>query len=207
MRAEVSRSEPAFPFDFSTEYATLFVVGSAPCLTADLNIAKGLRPYHYIMAINDAARWIPADFVFSYHAEKMPEFAAGQRRFHKDFTTHSDARKQSRCRDLVEYFWHDLQLGATSAVAGAHAGLHMGFQEVILCGCPMNGGDGYAGPTAPNTTAEPRFGFTQPGRRLIQSNQTGLRRFATIGKDRVFSLSGFSEQVLGRPPEVPVYGH
>lgn len=203
----MERSVPPFPFDFSTEPVTLLVVGSAPCLTADLDVAKGLRPSHLIMAINDAARWIPADMVFSYHASRIPEFAAGQRKFNTEFTTHGDARKIHRNHDCADYFWHDLHHGATSAVAGAHAGLYMGFQEVILCGCPMNGGDGYAGPTAPNTAADPRFGFKMPGTGLIQRNQTGLKRFATIAKDRVFSLSGFSQQILGAPPEVPIYGH
>ncbi len=203
----MEQSVPPFPFDFSTEPVTLLVVGSAPCLTADLNVAKGLRPSHKIMAINDAARWIKADFVFSYHADKIPEFAAGQREFHSDFTTHSDARKLERSRDCAQYFWHGLHHGATSAVAGAHAGMYMGFPEAILCGCPMTGGDGYAGPTSPHTSANPRFGFMLPHKGLIRSNQTALKRFATIGKGRVFSLSGFSRQVLGPPPEVPVYGN
>jgi len=196
----MSRSVPAFPFDFSTEPVTLFVVGSAPCLAADLDVAKGLRPSHKIMAINYTACWIKADFVFSIHVEDMPIFREGQLKFGPDFSTHADMRRTGRGR--ADYMWRGSFYSATSAIAGASVGRMMGFPEVILCGAPMDGPAAYYQPQ-PGLKTKPQGSVSK----IVKSHLRGLERFATMAKGRVFSLSGFSRQVLGPPPEVPVYGH
>jgi hypothetical protein len=201
---------PYFPVDFSTENATLFVLGSAPCLMTDLDVAKALRPNHRLMAINDVANWLPVDFIFSWHAEKMHLFRAMQQKFHDDFTTHADARSSSakKHRSQVDHLWHDVYFGATSSIGGASVGLLMGFREVILCGAPMSGGDGYyQQPVGTTTPGTPRFGYTAPSKSIIKRHQEKLRGFVKIGRGLVFSMSGLTQQLLGAPPEVPCYGN
>jgi hypothetical protein len=194
----MERSVPPFPFDFSTEPVTLLVVGSAPCLTADLDVAKGLRPSHLIMAINYTACWMPADFVFSIHTENMPIFADGQAKFNSEFTTHADIRR--RYRGTADYLWRDTCYGATSSIAGASVGPKMGFQEVILCGAPMDS----VGYYKPNTGTRKPDGSKS---KIVRSHIDSMTRFASKTKGLVFSMSGLTRKNFGYPPEVPIYGN
>ena len=132
--------DAARPFDYSAKQVTLLVVGTAPCVMDDLTTARALRTNRIVMAVNFASGLIPADMIFSFHAELMDTFRALQAKFGPRFTTHSDtARGIKRAYPAVDYFWNGLHVGATSGIGAAHVGLLMGFREVILCGCPLNG--------------------------------------------------------------------
>lgn len=201
----MSRSAPAFPVDYSTECATLLVLGSAPCLKTDFDVAKGLRPSHLVMAVNDAADFGPADFIYSGHPEKIAHFRAMQQRHGADFTTHTRRRGRHAYGHEINYIWEGVFSGASSGIGGAHVGTMMGFREIILCGIPLNGGDGYYKRTHPGTATDPRLGFVDPNTALMRGYHERLNDFVKIGKGLVFSMSGLTQKLLGAPPEVPVY--
>lgn len=189
--------------------STLLIAGSAPCLYDDLEKAKKLRPNHYVMAINDAARWVPCDLIFSIHPEKMASWSADQRIFNSKFTTHSalEFEVQRVKYPAVDYWWLGVISSATSAWSGALLAYSMGFPEIILCGCPMNGGDGYAGDTEKGSPSNPRFGYKSPESGLIKSfkDSVALNAQKAITM-HVFSMSGYTQEKFGAPPKAGHYG-
>jgi hypothetical protein len=194
--------DAARPFDFSAEPVTLLVVGTAPGVREDVATASTLRSSRIVMAVNFAAALLPADMLFSFHADMIERFAAEQRKFGPAFTTHSDSRKGTRRGfPAVDYFWPGLHLGATSGIGAAHVGLLMGFQEVILCGCPLNGFEGY-------TDGVPACSDrVWHNRANVETHQRAARAFAHKHGQRVFSMSGYTRGLFGPPPEAPCYGN
>lgn len=188
---------------------TLLVIGSATCVHADLADARASRPHAAVMAINEAVKVTCPNFITSLHCEKMDQFVASS--IHEYgrtiWSTHSGnvtARGQERgdCT-AVDYWWPTMKhCGGTSAWAGAMIGAAMGFEEIVLCGCPMNGGDGYfnAGETTPSTPSDPRFGEKPPHSSLIASTHDHIRKHSgTPEAALVRSMSGFTREILGVP--------
>lgn len=160
------------------------------------------------MAINEAAGALDVNHVATMHAEKMEHFAKLQinrGRNRGDFLCHCVDRIEANMRfeqyPQIDHFWNGCSSSATSAFAGVMMGLAMGFNEIVLCGCPMNGGDGYFNQdeTDRGSPANPRFGFTDPDKGLIKSWKETVGLYAEEFGDRVFSMSGFTKQALGGP--------
>ena len=198
---------PATPPYPRRHKGTLLIVGSAPNLMDDLAAASHYRPSAHVMAINEAAGVVKAHFIASQHPDVMLRFAGLQEaKFGRHgFTTHSgfDTHGQDpRQYPAVNYWWPRIQCGATSAWAGVRIARMMGFDEVILCGCPMNGGDGYFMPTLAGSTAQPRFGFLGPEKSLVKSFKENLAAYARSEGDGVYSMSGYTGEVLGLPPDI-----
>jgi len=185
---------------------TLYVVGSAPCALDDLAEARRLGRIHgwrgKVMAINEAAALVRADFIASLHPEHMARFRKLQQQMFPDsrFTTHAAA--PDAYAEAVDFYWRDAHSGATSAFCGVKIGQMMGFTRIILCGCPMTGGDGYAVNTRPSKDA-PRFGFCNPVSSVVRSHRHALDDEAkTSWAKGVYSMSGYSREVLGAPEEM-----
>lgn len=199
-------SEPTYPHK---HHGTLLIIGSAPCVYDDLAAARAERPHAIVMAINEAVKVTCPNFIASLHCEKMAAFnALAVKEFgNKIWSTHSGnvtARGDERGNfDAVDYWWPTMKhCGGTSAWAGAMIGAALGFKEIIMCGCPMNGGDGYfnAGSTAPSTPSDPRFGEKPPHSSLIAAAHDHIRKHAkTPEAAMVRSMSGFTRDTLGGP--------
>lgn len=189
---------PAYPYRHA---GTLLILGSAPCALEDFEAALELYPDAAIMAINEAAGLLPVNFIASLHAEKMERF----RKLQEDkfgtghFTTHGAA--PDVYFPSVDYYWHGAHCGATSAWAGVRIAKMMGFELLVLCGCPMNGGDGYIMPTWKTTPQDPRFGFESPVLHpVMASYKAALAGYVKAGEGAgVLSMSGYSRQLLGVP--------
>ena len=203
-------SEPAYQHKHK---GTLLVLGSAPCVREDLSDARYARPNSAIMAVNEAVKITRPNFIASLHCEKMAIFDAMARQMwgNKIWSTHSGnvtARGTERNDyKTVEYWWLTMKhCGGTSAWAAAMIGAAMGFEEIVLCGCPMNGGDGYfnAGDTARSTPSDPRFGEKLPHSSLIKSAQDHIQKHkGTPEAALVSSMSGFTRDALGTPAWLP----
>lgn len=201
---------------------TLLVVGSAPCLHDDLNKALQLRPFSALMLINGACTAIEhAEYQLCGHTEKAEQFAAERRRVYPG----SPIKILATCNQkrLAEYkheypsvtdWWpEECGVGATSVSKGAKIGFMLGFEEVILCGSPMDG-SGYVDTEAKvqqsmnclrigdSGTA---YGHTVKVQesRIVKGYREKLKLLAdTEFKNRVFSMSGFTRQCLGEPKEI-----
>jgi hypothetical protein len=190
---------------------TLLVVGSAPCLFDDVQRALMLRPFAAIMLVNGACTTIErAEHVLSGHTDKAEAFAAARRKAFPNapaWQLHATA-KEAHIADAHKTFpsvttWWDKSYctGATSIAKGAVIGLRgLGFDEVILCGAPMDG-SGYASTEACVDHYCHRIGDPEKQKhRVIDGYRRKFKdKFAPLHKGRVFSMSGFTRDCLGEP--------
>lgn len=201
----------------------LLIVGSAPCALADLAEAKAHYPEHEVMLVNGACTLVEkAEHMLAGHTTKAKEFKWARQaafpnaplpKIHANWAMPSRHRRvedQQRAlrRDFpeVDVWWQgDVSSGATSAGKAALIGLRLGFDIIILCGCPMDG-SGYH-PGEAKVTVE--RGMQRVGDPKMQQRATVKRyrdRMATLARGDfagiVFSMSGYTRQVLGVPPRV-----
>lgn len=180
----------------------LIVAGPASCLFDDLERAIAILKAPRVMAINSAAAMLRADFVASIHYELMDGFAATQESAFgsEHFTTHAP-KPEHEAEDsfpAVDYFWPNAFSPATSAWAGAMIGRRMGFERIVLCGCPMVGGDGYHQPTEPRL--QRGFGSVPAQSPMVRRFQRELSDIVGRGgSEGIYSMSGFTREILGEP--------
>ena len=112
------------------------VAGFAECLHEDLEKAKALVGEVPVIAVNDASSAIKALILFSQHPEcfQTKRWIEKQRRFGNDFTVH--ARGEGSV-PWVDYWWPTKGGGGSSWHARKVAAF-IGFDKVILCGCPLD---------------------------------------------------------------------
>lgn len=216
---------------------TMLVVGSAPCLHDDVAAALELRPLAEIMLINGACTAIEsAEHMLAGHEEKCEFFAEARRkafpnapfpRYHGCTMKHRANEMKSLCPSISDWWPFEMGICSTSASKGAKiAKYHLGFEEVILCGSPLDnsgyfegegkgipqnrsclrvGDPGFSSHTTPYHTGQYS---TQPGMpmrvqesKIVQSYRTRFKQLAEGEfKNWVFSMSGYTKQILGYPP-------
>lgn len=198
---------------------TLLVVGSAPCLFDDTARALQLRPFAALMLVNGACTaYETAEHVLAGHEEKAEFFARARRerfpnappwRLHA--TTHP--HRQAMCREMfpsvTDWHPHECGVAATSASKAVKIGFLLGYDEAILCGCPLDQPGYFSGEAdVPQHVMCDRIGDHGMSKigipvqetRIIKSYRERMKILAeTEFKGRVFSMSGFSRDVLGEP--------
>lgn len=209
--------------------ATMLVVGSAPCLFEDVEKALQLRPFASLMLVNGACTAIEnAEHILAGHEEKAEFFARERRacfpnaqpwRLHATSHPHRLACAMGLFPSVTDWWPHEIGLGATSASKAAKLAFILGATEVILCGCPMNQEGYFSGEAkVPQHVNCMRIGdhgkarglYESSGRqldvqetRIIKGYRTNLKKLAEGEfKGCVFSMSGFTREQLGFPPEV-----
>lgn len=111
------------------------VAGNAFCLHEDLERA----PRVPVIAVNGAAREVRAFALYSQHPERFVSlrWIDRQRRgFGDGFTVHA-----SEPMAHVDYCWRAVRKGGGSAWGARKLAWCMGFDPVILCGCPLEAGN------------------------------------------------------------------
>jgi hypothetical protein len=202
---------------------TMLVVGSAPCVHEDVGRALAMRPFASLMLVNGACTAIEnAEHVLAGHEEKAEFFARERRerfpnappwRLHACCHPHRRDMMAKMFPSVTDWHPHEIGTGATSASKAAKLAMIMGATEVILCGCPMNQ-EGYFHGEAKvpqhimcNRIGDFGMAFNDKvpvqETRIIKGYRERLRILAqTEFKDKVFSMSGFTRDQLGEPPEV-----
>jgi hypothetical protein len=147
----------------------------------------------------------PVHFIMTMHGEHMQRFIDRRAQFPDgEFTTHAVMGHNIGSHDFDKYpvdYWWDAHSGASSAGSGAMIGKMMGFDEIILCGCPLTGGDGYYTETLSSTPENPRIGFSLSESSLMRSYRANFAAYAKRPEfANVFSMSGYTAEVLGKPP-------
>lgn len=200
----------------------MLVVGSAPCLYADVERALQLRPFASIMLVNGACTAIEnAEHVLAGHEEKAEFFARERRtrfphappwRLHASSHPHRLACSKTLFPSVTDWHPHEIGTGATSASKAAKLAFLLGATEVILCGCPMDQPGYFAGEAkVPQHISCQRIGDHGIARglgipvqetRIIKAYRARFKQLAeTEFKNRVFSMSGFTRDQLGQPPK------
>lgn len=174
------------------------VCGSAPCFFRELDTALRHRPDAKIIAINDVAGAFLADFLISIHAEKMADFR--KKSLNAEVITLSGGLYDAS--HDVDFWFSGCNSGGTTAGSAIKVARKMGFDEIILCGCPLTGGDGYFDRPAKPTQflMQKRFGDASPRSSSVVAHQMNLRyEMEGNGYDMVKSMSGFTAELFGKP--------
>lgn len=193
---------------------SLLVVGSAPGLYADLAAAEALCDDFEVMLVNGAGAAVErAQHFLAGHTDKAEQFVAARDaafplarayRVHATFVDRKSAQPPTEYPSVTDW-WPQSRFssGATSAGKAARIGLAMGFDRVILCGCPMDGSGYFPGESKgiPQLKACQRIG--DPTKQQASTIRRYKERMAELAagefKDRVFSMSGWTREVLGAP--------
>jgi hypothetical protein len=203
--------------------STMLVVGSAPCLFDDVKRALQLRPFAALMLVNGACTAIEnAEHVLAGHEEKA-EFFARERlkrfpngpkyRLHGCCHPHRVKMMGSMFPSVTDWWPHEVGAGATSASKAAKIAFLLGAKEVILCGCPMDQPGYFQGEAkVPQHIMCNRIGdhgiahglnIPVQDTRIVKGYRANLKKLAEGEfKGKVFSMSGFTRECLGLPPEV-----
>lgn len=163
------------------------MAGFAACLFDDLANARAVVGDVPVIAINGAASAVKALILFSQHPERFKEarWIEKQKVFGNDFTVH--ARGEGSL-PWVDYWWQTTGGGGSAWHARKVATL-MGFDRVILCGCPLEPG--------------PYVGNHNIGGFMHQQNVVDdLFDYVKSDKDwhkGAYSMSGRTRELLGAP--------
>ena len=163
------------------------VAGSAACLYDDLSKARLKVGDVPVIAVNGAAKLVPAIAIYSKHPQRFIERRwLEAQRFHFGRTTvHADIKADTR-PVCVDYWWTGLWGGGGSAWDARKLAASLGFSPVILCGCPMVAGPHVGG----------NFGSFMHCEDVVE----GFRRQIeadTEWHDGVCSMSGWTRELLG----------
>ena len=200
---------PAFP----RQSGCCIVVGCAPCAADDFAAARALRPEAKVMAVNGAAALAPADFQTGMHLGHLGKAAAIQfalfgRRTTLHYPYPALGRRVSHWRrqgapvpeeaGLYDHAWIGAQCGATSAWAGVRIAKGMGFSEIVLAGVTL-AVDGLA-PGVYEAALDP-LAWTDRDAGKAARYRAALLDYVAAGEGAgVYSMSGFTAEVLGVPP-------
>lgn len=204
---------PSYPFKHS---GTLLILGSAENALEELKEAQRMRSGIMIMTVGHAAGLIKADFIVSDHYEVHEElrklqnvFGVGHFSSHCAFTGHLDNHPE------VDYWWHWRRSEASSVQTAIRIGMKVGFQEIILCGCPLQHGfiqhplqikkDGIDWPPKRDTKKYGRKDGLNTSEEILSAFRFHFKNFSREWKGIVFSMSGYTKEVLGEPLNAPEY--
>lgn len=160
----------------------LIITGSAPCVNADIASVPGVCGFDY-MVIGFAAagmHTIYCKYMATYHPVEIPDIQKHREAIggNTDYQVISHIGQAGV--DIVEPLLPGERSGS-SALLGAQAAIKLGYTRIVLCGCPLTGENDKGG-----SYESFRVGWTQKKKYL---------------NDRVRSMSGWTQELLGAPTE------
>ena len=175
------------------------ICGSAPTLLEEFERARARMSGASVIAVNESARVVHADFLMTQHPEKAGRFR--KLSINPDLVVHTGKPRKRAAQPGIDVYWPDGVTLATSGGSAIKIALKMGYSRIVLCGMPMNGGDGYFAESAIEQD-EPRFGLEPADCDYIQGYQKKLIEFVENNPEaleRVRSMSGFTRELFGAP--------
>lgn len=183
------------------EQRVILVVGTHPAWHADVTAALAAYPHADVCAVNDAGGLIRADHLATCHPDKLSGFMLRHIERWPDAEIpqlHIGGDEKPDCAWPARRW--KITVGGGSAPFAASAMLQIGYEIAILCGCPLNGGDGYAIKGHGSCAIDPRIGSVDPDHYLIGHWQAALADFKEKMPDiaaRIRSMSGFTRDLFG----------
>lgn len=175
---------------------TVLICGSAPSLQDDYAAALRARPNAAVIAINDAASVIFADFLGTLHPEDAHKFRAKSKNTNVQVVS---GQLLNPAHD-VNCWFDNCNSGGTSAGMAIKVAKAMGFEEIILCGCPMQGGDGYFDRGPRRSLCTSRFGDLPDTAHVVRGHQQHLMFEANENDySMVRSMGGWTAELFGLP--------
>ena len=179
----------------------LIIIGSAPCVIADISALPLVSCDYMLVGLSSVDKWLGrADYFVTMHPDDIPKSLARRQQFggNTDFLqviSHTTQREEgdgsvTNFPGVTMIQPYEKPPGS-SALLGVFAALKLGYERIILAGCPLD-------ETVPhNTFINGRTFQAQPYTDYQRGWQHHLDRY--IGKVR--SLSGWTKQFLGYPTE------
>lgn len=163
---------------------TALVCGAAATLTEDYERATEMRPDATVIGVNDVSEVLKLDHLFTLDPEKVGKWHEWQTRlFGWGYLAHSN-----RAADGIDVSWPEIEGKGTSAWAAAKMARLMGFEEVILCGAPLD--------PVPYVKRGPAQAFVRP--KMLDTHRSYVAA-DTEPHDVIRSMSGWTREVLGAP--------
>jgi hypothetical protein len=184
----------------------LIICGDAACIWADLE-AFGARKDlgrgrvekcgFDIMTVNKAVETMPANIehIYSNEPDLLAKFCAARRNeYEKEFET---PRHSHACKNGASHVWPFGGHG-TSGLGAALVGVGLGYDEIVLCGLPLDDGP---------HNGEPPWRVCRFTREAANSGDSGENRYWQKARKLAFegkvkSMSGRTRLWLGAPLEI-----
>ncbi len=182
----------------------------------DLKRALEIYPFAFICTVNGACVEVEEiDAIVAGHTNKAEIFTEARRKAFpkgKPFDVFanwagSGNPPKQEYRSVTRWFGRDCSTGATSAAKAARMMFEMGFERVILCGCPLDSSGYFPGESEKGRSIGHdcrRLGDPKESQsRAIEGYRRKFKKLAeTEFKGRVFSMSGLTKKWLGEPSSV-----
>jgi hypothetical protein len=177
------------------------IVGTHPCWKEDLEAALAIYPDADLIAVNEAVRLVKAKHLVTAHDEDLHKFVAAHKEtWGNDLPMIHVSDGQVTDNGIPKYIWPALVGGGSGPLAAAIA-LKIGYQLAVLCGCPLNGGGGYAFDTDDKGGfLNPRVGFVSGRHNMIHCWHNQLRTMKAAEPEianKIRSMSGFTKELFG----------
>lgn len=174
----------------------VLILGNAFSLEDDYKRAREIHPDAKVIAVNGASKFTKAFALFTQHASKFPKWIQMQKEFHSDFTTHAAGTPRDKTafgklreyKPWVDYWWHYGAGGGTSVWGARRVAKYMGFDEVILCGMPLEKGPYQGGAMARPFMREEVLNHYREQIMLDKDFHDGVK-----------SMSGWTRKFFGSP--------
>lgn len=191
-RNQGGSSEPPYP---STHSGPVLVVGSAECAPDDVARARERFPDAPAIAVNGAARLLPAFALFTQHPRNMEAWVAQRAALGGTFTTHSAGSAHMATKlgvvprmPWIDYWWQGVASGGTSAWGARRMARFMGFDLVILCGVPLQVGRYFYGRASKSNLSPPTMRHYREQIMMDTAMHSGVR-----------AMSGWTREQFGEP--------
>jgi hypothetical protein len=200
----IEQKEFAFEFGEATPPArkrsgVCVVLGTHPCWKEDLDKVLAKYPKVDICGVNEAGRLYKLDHLATCHGDKLEFFLS--------LCEHNDVAPIVHFRDNSlkpnNPNWHSwpVRIMAGSGPFAAATMVMLGYDKVIMCGCPISGGGGYAfTDTHKSTRDDPRIGFEKSNHNMIKSWHNAMRKFKEECPEmaiKICSMSGVTQEIFG----------
>jgi len=175
----------------------LLVVGSGRCVWDDLAsiaIKPGPQNSGYdVMCVNDIVMHYPGAIRHFYSNDHrwIPNWLNARRELH--IRRFGPIKYVHSCNVGPAHNWPWPGHGS-SALGAVYCGLAMGYEQIILCGIPLDDGGHYFDPPWVKTNFMREVG-TQPDGQMMYWQNAKTKNF----RGRVFGTSGRTAELLGRP--------
>jgi hypothetical protein len=157
-------------------------MGIAPCLESDLEtlqMTAGGVLFDYMAIGVDCSDRVCFDIqhVASYHTSEFEIFKTRRKKIggNLDYKTHSHEGN-------VDYVWSLVDkspYSGSSSFLGAQAAVGMGYDRIVLCGCPMQGNN--------NSKSKAKY----------ERFQVGWKKYGHLLQGKVRSMSGWTKEYFG----------
>ncbi len=174
------------------------ICGSASGVQQECADALRHLPGCKVVAVNDAASVLRADFLMTQHPERAAVFR--QRSLNPNVEVHS-GKTLARIADCdVDVYWPDALRCASSIGSALWLAITCGAREIIICGAPMDGTGGYEAGIDVHQD-EKRIGQESCETDYVRGYQSALMAYASKldTSIRISGVRGFTKRIFGPP--------